>query len=104
MPEGEDTDFEAAWSAYPADRRRNKASCHEEFLCRIEAGVAAEEMIEAVKSHASETAGYTRSKVCSSDNWFRERRWQRYVEEARKAQIEKSEREATYLDQLAESV
>lgn len=104
VPEGVDTDFEAAWSAYPADRRRNKASCHKEFLCGIAAGVAAEELVEAVKSYATETAGFTRSKVCFSDNWFREQRWQRYVEEARKAIIEKSEREATYLDQLAESV
>jgi hypothetical protein len=103
-PEGEDTDFDAAWSAYPADRLRNKASCHQEFLRGVEAGVTAEELIEAVGSYASETAGYTRSKVCFSDNWFRERRWQRYVEEARKAQIEKGEREVAYLIQLAESV
>ena len=102
--EAEGMGFEAVWSAYPVDRRRNRASCYEKFLHGIADGVLAEEFVDAVRSYASETAGYTRSKVCFSDNWFREHRWQRYVEEMRKAQIENAEREAKYLEQLAECV
>lgn len=99
-----DPKFEAVWAAYPEDRRRNKASCSEEFLRGIAAGTAAEEFVEAVKSYATETSGYTRSKVCFSDNWFREQRWVHHVEEARLARVEKCAREATYLEQLATSV
>lgn len=28
-------------------------------------------------AYASETAGYTRGKVCFSDNWFKSRRWEK---------------------------
>ena len=43
-------------------------------------GVAAEGLLQAVRSYATDSAGFTRSKVCFSDNWFQSRRWQAYVE------------------------
>ncbi|WP_247656110.1 MULTISPECIES: hypothetical protein [unclassified Phaeobacter] len=57
--------------------------------------------MNAINAYASETVGYTRSKVCFSDNWFRESRWQRYVEEMREAQIEAAKRKNEHFRQLA---
>ena len=99
--EAEDQDFEKAWAAYPPDRRRNKTTCRQQFERAIKGGTTAEEFICAVNAYATETEGYTRSKVCFSDNWFRESRWQRFVEEAREAQIDAAELEAKHFRQLA---
>ncbi|SDO28893.1 hypothetical protein SAMN05216196_104332 [Lutimaribacter pacificus] len=99
--EAEDRDFEKAWAAYPPDRRRNKTTCRQQFERAIEDGTTAEEFICAVNAYATETEGYTRSKVCFSDNWFRESRWQRFVEEAREAQIDAAELEGKHFRQLA---
>ncbi|WP_175582277.1 hypothetical protein [Phaeobacter sp. HF9A] len=99
--EAEDQDFEKAWGAYPADRRRNKTTCRLQFERAIEDGTTAKEFICAVRAYATETEGYTRSKVCFSDNWFRGQRWQRYVEEAREAQISAVELEEKHYRQLA---
>ncbi|MDG1341117.1 MAG: hypothetical protein P8P66_14170 [Paracoccaceae bacterium] len=43
-------------------------------------GVALEELLQAVQAYATDSAGFTRSKVCFSDNWSQSRRWQAYVE------------------------
>ncbi|WP_428926354.1 hypothetical protein [Marinibacterium sp. SX1] len=99
--EAEDQDFEKAWTAYPPDRRRNKTTCRLQFERAIKDGTTTEEFICAVNAYATETEGYTRSKVCFSDNWFRESRWQRFVEEAREAQIDAAELEAKHFRQLA---
>lgn len=96
-----DQDFESAWNAYPADRRRNKTSCHQHFERAIEEGTTANEVASAVKEYATESKGYTRSKVCFSDNWFRESRWRRHVEEMRGAQAEVAKREEKHFRQLA---
>ncbi|MCH2069557.1 MAG: hypothetical protein MK208_20150 [Shimia sp.] len=32
---------------------------------------------QAVTAYAKESEGYTRSKVCFSDNWFKMRRWEK---------------------------
>ncbi|QFT59173.1 hypothetical protein FIU94_10080 [Sulfitobacter sp. THAF37] len=99
--EAEDQDFEKAWAAYPPDRRRNKNTCRQQFERAIKDGTTAEEFICAVNAYATETEGYTRSKVCFSDNWFRDSRWQRFVEEARDAQIDAAELEGKHFRQLA---
>lgn len=101
MRGGEDQDFEKAWRAYPADRRRNKTTCQQQFERAIKGGTTTEEFICAVSAYATETEGYTRSKVCFSDNWFRESRWQRFVEEAREAQIDAAELEGKHFRRLA---
>ncbi|MCY3983769.1 MAG: hypothetical protein OXD29_13720 [Roseovarius sp.] len=36
-----------------------------------------DDLLQAVKAHAKESEGYTRSKVCFSDNWFKMRRWEK---------------------------
>ncbi|NIY80720.1 hypothetical protein HCZ23_14740 [Celeribacter sp. HF31] len=99
--EAEDQDFEKAWAAYPAERRRNKTTCRQQFERAIEDGTTAEEFICAVNAYATETEGYTRSKVCFSDNWFRDSRWQRFVEEAREAQVDAAELEGKHFRLLA---
>jgi len=38
------------------------------------------DLLQAVQAYATDSAGYTRSKVCFSDNWFQSRRWQPYLE------------------------
>ena len=43
-------------------------------------GIAPEDLLQAVQAYATDSAGFTRSKVCFSDNWFQSRRWQAYVE------------------------
>ena len=37
-------------------------------------------MFQAVQAYATDSAGFTRSKVCFSDNWFQSRRWQAHVD------------------------
>lgn len=70
-------------ASFPRDRLRNRATCLSQIETAIEEGVASDEMHHAVKSYAAETEGFTRSRVCFSDNWFKSRRWQTYVEELR---------------------
>ena len=43
----------------------------------MKAGIAADDLLQAVKAYAKESEGYTRSKVCFSDNWFKMRRWEK---------------------------
>ena len=43
-------------------------------------GIAPEDLLLAVQAYATDSAGFTRSKVCFSDNWFQSRRWKAYVE------------------------
>lgn len=41
--------------------------------------VRREKLLSAVKRYTLETAGYTRSRVCFSDNWFKTGRWRDYI-------------------------
>ncbi|WP_245781013.1 hypothetical protein [Litoreibacter janthinus] len=46
----------------------------------VKAGVEPDDLLQAVKAHAKESEGYyTRSKVCFSDNWFKMRRWEKWL-------------------------
>ncbi len=85
--EAADSDFEKVWSAYPSDRRRGKCTCQEQFVRALDQGVSADDIAAAARAYARESEGFTRSKVCYSDNWFREQRWQRWLE-ARTAEAE----------------
>jgi len=76
----EDERFEEIWAAYPKDRQRGKAACLARIAEAVQAGIAPDDLLRAVQAYATESAGFTRSKVCFSDNWFQSRRWQRYLE------------------------
>ena len=67
-------------AAYPRDRLRKKTNCLAQIEKAMKEGVAPEDLRQAVQAYASDSAGFTRSKVCFSDNWFQARRWQAYVE------------------------
>ena len=91
------------WEEYPQDRRRDEASC----LNWIE--VAIREVDEAdlraaVRAYAEETAGFTRSKVSFSDNWFRSQKWRGYVAAVREKAEAEAARLDAHLDRVAEWV
>ena len=76
----EDERFERIWSAYPKDRQRGKAACLSKIEEAVKEGVDPDDLLRAVQAYATESAGFTRSKVCFSDNWFQSRRWQRFLD------------------------
>jgi hypothetical protein len=77
-------------SAYPPDRFRGKAACVAQIEEAMKEGTAPDDLLRAVQAYATDSAGFTRSKVCFADNWFQSRRWQTYVEK----QAEDRERSA----------
>lgn len=68
-------------AAYPSDRVRSKTVCLKNIKWAIEEGISPEDLLEAVRIYAAESADFTRSKVCFSDNWFKSRRWLKYIED-----------------------
>ena len=76
----EDNEAEKILAAYPPDRLRGKAACLAEIEGAMKEGIRLEDLLQAVQAYATDSAGFTRSKVCFSDNWFQSRRWQAYVE------------------------
>lgn len=84
-----DERVEKIWAAYPKDRQRGKAACLAKIEEAMKEGVDPNDLLRAVQAYATESAGFTRSKVCFSDNWFAARRWQRFLDamaEERQAQ------------------
>ncbi|MEP5007742.1 MULTISPECIES: helix-turn-helix domain-containing protein [Roseobacteraceae] len=67
-------------AAYPPDRLRSKAACLAQIEEARKEGIRLEDLRQAVQAYATDSAGFTRAKVCFSDNWFQSRRWQAYVE------------------------
>ena len=76
----EDENAEKILAAYPPDRLRGKAACLAQIEEAMKDGIKTEDLLLAVQAYATVSAGFTRSKVCFSDNWFQSRRWQAYVE------------------------
>ena len=72
-------EFEKAWNAFPEDRRRNKQTCQAAFDDAVSQGIAAEDILLAVQAYNKTSAGYTRSKVKFSDNWFRSASWADHI-------------------------
>ncbi|WP_224817103.1 hypothetical protein [Hasllibacter sp. MH4015] len=75
-----DEEAERILASYPPDRLRGKADCLRRIRAALDEGVSAKDLTEAVKAYATESAGFTRSKVCFSDNWFNSARWRTHVE------------------------
>lgn len=98
---GEDEEVEKVLAAYPPDRLRGKADCLSRIRAALDDGVSAEDLLQAVKAYATESAGFTRSKVCFSDNWFKSGRWRAYVEDIAKGREERKAKEAQMLTGLA---
>ncbi len=87
--------------AYPPDRLRGKAACLAQIEEAMNEGIAPEDLWQAVQVYATDSAGFTRSKVCFSDNWFQSRRWQAFIE---RSNAEREEAEATQADHHARLV
>jgi hypothetical protein len=81
--DADDLEAEKILAAYPSDRLRDKQACLTQIEGAVNEGIAAAEMLLAVQAYATGSAGFTRSRVCFSDNWFQTRRWQGYIEEIR---------------------
>ena len=95
---------EKVLSAYPPDRVRGKADSLRRVREALESGTKFEDMLQAVKAYATESAGFTRSKVCFSDNWFKSERWRVYVEDIAKRDEETNAKRAKLLEGFAEWV
>lgn len=75
-----DEGVESIWAAYPRDRQRGKAASLAAITEALAEGIDPTDLLDAVKSYATESAGFTRAKVCFADNWFGDRRWRRFLE------------------------
>jgi hypothetical protein len=95
---------EKIFSAYPPDRLRGEAACIVQIEEAVKKGVAPEDLLQAVRAYASESEGFTRSKVCFSDNWFTSRRWLKYLQEVEEAREAGKAKEAELLKGLADWV
>lgn len=83
----EESDFKEIWDAYPEDRRRNHKACGrlvEEALQQV----SRDELVAATRAYKTESADFTRSKVAFIDNWLRDRKWQRHVDDLRLARAQ----------------
>ncbi|WP_458323157.1 hypothetical protein [Roseobacter sp. A03A-229] len=98
---GADEEAEKILAAYPPDRLRAKAECLGRIRDILDAGIEAEDLLQAAKAYATESAGFTRSKVCFSDNWFKSGRWRTFVEGIAKGREERKAKEAEMLAGLA---
>jgi hypothetical protein len=74
-------EVEKVLAAYPPDRLRGKVACLAQIEEAMKEGFAPGDLLQAVEAYATDSAGFTRSKVCFSDNWFQSRRWQGYIED-----------------------
>ena len=75
--EDEDLEAEKILAAYPEDRIRDRRTSLRLIAGAVKAGVVPDDLKQAVKAYAKESEGFTRSKVCFSDNWFKMRRWEK---------------------------
>ena len=75
-----DERVEKIWAAYPKDRQRGKGASMAAIAEALAEGIDPADLLQAVKSYATESAGFTRAKVCFADNWFGDRRWRRFLE------------------------
>lgn len=94
-------DLEKIWLAYPEDRRRGKFACLQQISAVLNE-VSPDELFAAVSAYASESASFTRSKVCFADNWFANRKWERHLADLRAAQSERAVATAKLLAQAVQ--
>ena len=90
--EAKDADLQPIWDAFPRDRRRDRAACRRHLAAGL-TEASRDELVEAAKAYAVETADYTRRTVMFFDNWLRVGRWRRYVE-AHRQQLAEAEARA----------
>ena len=100
--EVEDLEAEKILAAYPGDRIRDRRTSLRLIAAALKAGVKLDDLKQAVKAYAKESEGYTRSKVCFSDNWFKMRRWEKGLGQIQADREKAREAEAKGRASLAE--
>ena len=100
--EVEDFESEKILAAYPEDKTRDQRTCLRLIAAALKAGVKPDDLKQAVKAYAKESEGYTRSKVCFSDNWFKMRRWEKGLAQIQADREKAREAEAKGRASLAE--
>ena len=100
--EVEDLEAEKILAAYPEDRIRDRRTTLRLIVAAVKAGVEPDDLKQAVKAYAKESEGYTRSKVCFSDNWFKMRRWEKGLAQIQADREKAREAEAKGRASLAE--
>ncbi len=100
--EAEDLEAEKILAAYPEDRIRDRRTTLRLIAAAVKAGVEPDDLKQAIKAYAKESEGYTRSKVCFSDNWFKMRRWEKGLAQAQADREKAREAEAKGRASLAE--
>ncbi len=100
--EVEDLEAEKILAAYPEDRIRDRRTSLRLIAATVKAGVNPDDLKQAVKAYAKESEGYTRSKVCFSDNWFKMRRWEKGLAQVQVDREKAREAEAKGRASLAE--
>lgn len=99
--EREAGEAEKILAVYPPDRLRGRAMCLAQIDEAMKDGIRLEDLLQAVQAYATDSAGFTRSKVCFSDNWFQSRRWQAYVEKQTEEQEKAAALQADHHARLA---
>ena len=89
------------WATYPKDRQRGKAASLVAIAEALAEGIDPGDLLCAVQAYATESAGFTRSKVCFADNWFGDRRWQRFLEAIAEEREARTARTADHHARLA---
>ncbi len=100
--EVEDLEAEKILAAYPEDRIRDRRTSLRLIAAAVKAGVEPDDLKQAIKAYAKESEGYTRSKVCFSDNWFKMRRWEKGLAQLQADREKAREAEAKGRASLAE--
>lgn len=100
--EVEDFETEKILAAYPEDRIRDRRTTLRLIAAAEKAGVEPDDLKQAIKAYANESEGYTRSKVCFSDNWFKMRRWEKGLAQVQADREKAREAEARGRASLAE--
>ncbi|NOE33376.1 hypothetical protein [Ruegeria sp. HKCCD7318] len=100
--EVEDLEAEKILAAYPEDRIRDRRTSLRLIAAAVKAGVEPDDLKQAIKAYAKESEGYTRSKVCFSDNWFKMRRWEKGLAQVQADREKAREAEAKGRASLAE--
>ena len=88
----------------PEYRIRGKVACLSQIRQALTDGVDAKDLEGAVRVYATESEGFTRSKVCFSDNWFSSGRWLKYLHDVEEARETGKAKEAELLKGLADWV
>ena len=100
--EVENLESEKILAVYPEDRIRDRRTSLRLIEAAVKTGVEPDDLLQAVKAYAKESEGYTRGKVCFSDNWFKMRRWEKGLFQIQADREKAREAEAKARANLAE--